>query len=481
MDGRQFSATLGIAVACLMPINAGAAWLENFYDSAGAAVNITPGRAISNQHVSGYSGSSVVWRVPTKQINPFQITPPSIKAGCSGIDWFMGSYSFVNKDALVQALRNFGQAAVGYFFMLALRSMAPEIAVTLEWVNQLAQKINSQAIGGCNDAMKAAQKVGDMLEWSTQHQAARYEAARGNVADTFDGIGKFFGVEGFGSSVRTTRLKNNHEQPVEGNQGKNKVVEANTMWWAIRNSNLGAQFGEEDINFVMSLFGTCDIVRMADNEQGMVTDSKGPQLTIAQLIGSPDSPTGPLNVTECAGDPECLRTIDRVVHERTFAGMSMNLMERIRDSIIARAPVAFTPRERAVLGLSSVPMYRIAALAATNVGVAGGMGKSMMETAAMVSGTDAAINMIDYYAREIDKFLATAKEKNGLSKELETVCRAQVAEVRRSAYQTANHIYEKTVGKNPLTFLRQIEAIERYAMGSLNHSLAANARFGKRF
>jgi conjugative transfer pilus assembly protein TraH len=63
--------------------------------------------------------------------------------GCGGIDLFAGSFSFINEAQFVALLKNIGQNALGYFFQLALKSMAPEIAVTLEWLQDQAQKINA--------------------------------------------------------------------------------------------------------------------------------------------------------------------------------------------------------------------------------------------------------------------------------------------------------------------------------------------------
>ena len=123
--------------------------LSDFYNAAGAAANVTPAGAISTQSVVGFSGGGATWRVPNKTLTPFQITPPHISAGCNGIDAYLGSYSMINKPQFVAALRNFGQQAVGYFFSLALRSVAPEIAVTLDVLNDLAQKANQFGKNSC--------------------------------------------------------------------------------------------------------------------------------------------------------------------------------------------------------------------------------------------------------------------------------------------------------------------------------------------
>src|SRR5574337_1466435 len=81
LTARAVAVTLATA-----PLGAHADWIGDFYSSAGAAVNTTTPQAIASQSAVGYSGGGLSWRVPNKNFQPFAITPPSIKAGCGGID-----------------------------------------------------------------------------------------------------------------------------------------------------------------------------------------------------------------------------------------------------------------------------------------------------------------------------------------------------------------------------------------------------------
>ena len=55
--------------------------------------------------------------------------PPSVQAGCGGIDMFAGSFSYINAAQFVQTLRSVASNAVGvasgYAFKLALKTMCP--------------------------------------------------------------------------------------------------------------------------------------------------------------------------------------------------------------------------------------------------------------------------------------------------------------------------------------------------------------------
>lgn len=475
---RRLSAfSIAFAFTVIMPLNASAAWLEDFVSSAGGAVNITPGQAIGNQHITGYSGGSVVWRVPNKQIHPFQITPPSLKAGCGGIDLFMGSYSFVNKEQFVQALRNFGQAAVGYFFMLALRSMSPEIAVTLETINAIAQKINEFGIGGCKDAMKAVDWAVKKTGVFAQNEAGKGQANKGAVNDFFEGVNNTI-AQVFPDTVEQARKNLNRDQPKQP-PGKGVPLEVNTVFEAIKQGDQGGNFTTDDINFIMSMFGTCSVIHVSPSiPEGFVDNPKGPKITLEQLIGDTDGTGSYLHMTKCTNE-DCTQTSDELVFEKTYAQLAMDVMNKISNAILNKTPgmANLSPKEISILKMSSVPMYRVAALSATNTGAAGGVGASMLKQTAETAATDAALNTIDYFAREIDKFLASTKNI-GHRIDIES-CRQSISETRKAAYAAAGKIYKKT--GTPYEILKRVNELERFAYGTLNQNLAANARFGKRF
>ena len=99
-----------------------------------------------------FTGGSMFVRAPQRTYQLASVAGPNLKAGCGGIDLFAGSFSFINEAQFVALLKNIGQNALGYFFQLALKSMAPEIAVTIEWLQDQAQKINALNVNSCQAA-----------------------------------------------------------------------------------------------------------------------------------------------------------------------------------------------------------------------------------------------------------------------------------------------------------------------------------------
>ena len=90
--GRSFKTTviaLAVSAALVAPTHAG--FLEDFYSKSGAGANSTPPSIMKTQTLNVISGGGFMLRAPQKNFIPYHITPPSIKAGCGGIDMFMGS------------------------------------------------------------------------------------------------------------------------------------------------------------------------------------------------------------------------------------------------------------------------------------------------------------------------------------------------------------------------------------------------------
>lgn len=79
--------------------------------------------------------------------------PPSIQAGCGGIDMFAGSFSFINAQQFVQTLRSVASNAVGvasgYAFKLALQAMGPTPANVISQLQETMQKMNEMMSNSC--------------------------------------------------------------------------------------------------------------------------------------------------------------------------------------------------------------------------------------------------------------------------------------------------------------------------------------------
>jgi conjugative transfer pilus assembly protein TraH len=470
--------------ASLVPLNGCAGWMDDFYNSAGTAANITPAAAINSHNVIGYSLGGVSWRVPNKTLQPFQITPPSFRAGCGGIDAYLGSYSFVNKDAFVQALRNFGQAAVGYFFALALRSMAPEIAVTLDAINDMAQKINSMSINSCAAAKTMVNSIAGDLSDGAEKRAASYVRSVGQAVDQFDADQNFVtnGIKDAFNQAYQQEFGKSASAVTQGEtQTHAPATEVNVLYYLIQNSNINAT--ADEINLMLSLVGHQFIARLAasaDGDSNLIADSKPDSISFRDLVGSATGGATSFQVWQCDTSSQCLNPTQVSEQHMPFAAIAYGTIEQIRNAVGARAGLAagLTPQQQTVLKLSSVPLYRVAAMAA-GTGSGAALALQLQEELAEYAGLEAAVNFVNYYLTAI---LRSAKSSSAkLDKPLQQqipLIEARIAEVRRQMYAEIQRVY--STKRPPYEKIAQLEKIEQAMYSNLNLQLAANAKFNHR-
>lgn len=97
-------------------------------------------------------GGGYTMRTPNSTYYPFNVQPPSIKAGCGGIDMTFGSLSFLDGDQMVAFAQNILSAAPGVAFDLALKTLCPSCSDTLKSLQAMANQINAIGSSSCQAA-----------------------------------------------------------------------------------------------------------------------------------------------------------------------------------------------------------------------------------------------------------------------------------------------------------------------------------------
>lgn len=469
----------------LFSMSAHADWVGDFYNSAGAASNVTTPQAIATQSSVGYSGGGLTWRVPQKNFQPMQITPPSLKSGCGGIDAYLGGFSFPNKAEFVQALRNFGQAAVGYFFQLALRTMAPEIAVTLDVINDIAQRVNQFSMNSCANAQKAVDFLaGDLMKKNTS-DASGYARAAGQFVDDFDSM---FGLQGKGGEIMKHKYMQTYGKPkeslVEADLCRKLPVHVNVLFYAIKCAN-SVTMTNEEINLIMALVGPSVIVTEAasdDGEKSAQTWGLAKTIDFKDLVGTNvlgSVSMGNATSIKCDEYVQCLNPGLESEAFKSFSVRTYEAIIRIRENIRDRqAATNLTDDHKLVLKLSSVPIYRAAALAESS-GVAAILGDQIVMDLADYAAVDAAVRMVTHHLTSADKALAVVAGKlpQNLQPQLQGM-RDRVNTIKDSMYVEVTNFYQQK--GNPYQKIEQLDKVERAMYTNLNSMLASNARFGKR-
>lgn len=126
--------------------------LTDMFQEFGFYVNNTEPGAYTAQSRGFISGGGLSARSRYKEITWGSVTPPSLRAGCGGLDIFFGGVSFLNLQAYVDMLKSIGQNALGYAFELGLEAVCPTCNSVLKFLQNKANELNKFNTDSCNAA-----------------------------------------------------------------------------------------------------------------------------------------------------------------------------------------------------------------------------------------------------------------------------------------------------------------------------------------
>lgn len=139
------------AAALLIAATPGAAtagWVDDWVDQR---VETSPGY-FEGQKRGYYTGGGFSARWNLRNDYLWSVTPPRLKTGCGGIDAFMGGFSFMDADYLVQKLQRIMSAAPAAAFDVALKVLAPQVSDTIRSLESIADRLNGIQLDECKSA-----------------------------------------------------------------------------------------------------------------------------------------------------------------------------------------------------------------------------------------------------------------------------------------------------------------------------------------
>ncbi|WP_338728967.1 conjugal transfer protein TraH (plasmid) [Shewanella baltica] len=147
---------LGVTISLLLTTHAHSAGvsgsLNDFFNGLGYGTNVTNPGSFKGQSANYYSGGNLFVRSPIRDAQLVSVQMPSIAAGCGGIDMFMGGFSHINSDALVQQGKAIIANAAPFAVDLALQTWAPQIKQIKDTLTAIADKYLNQSINSCESA-----------------------------------------------------------------------------------------------------------------------------------------------------------------------------------------------------------------------------------------------------------------------------------------------------------------------------------------
>lgn len=363
---RLLAAILAMSVSVSAQANVQTS-MQSWFNDIGAYGNVTGPSAYQGQTMNLYTGGSLYMRTPVKNYQLATISPPGFKAGCGGIDLFAGSFSFINKEQLTALLRNIANNAIGYAFMMAVKSISPDLADLMQYLQDQISKINNLNINSCQAAEGMVAAIGSTLTDKTQEKEGKVAGASLNLfSDVF---------ESWDAWKDRAKAKQTRDAAISADaRNKETFDPGNVVWRALLRVN---GVDNDTRQLMMSMTGTIIIVPPGENESGTSTDQKakwlykpGAKITFRQFVGEGSSAAASLSGLICDEYAECKNPsyTENGITAGSFAKYVRDKIVAMKSKVETRNAGGQGTMDVALISASSLPVWKMLSLAANMPG-----------------------------------------------------------------------------------------------------------------
>jgi len=264
----------------------------------------------------GYvTGGGISVRTPYDIIQPFSVSPPSIRAGCSGIDVFLGAFSYINLDQLIEKLRIIGTSALSYGFMMAIETLCPQCYNVMKWLEDVSRMANSMAMDTCRAGEMIARGVfglGGAIKTGQWGRCAGIGNATGGFSDFLEAWRGCAEDLTSGATAAT------------GEDKERALPQGNLVWKGLKKLNLPDEVREQ----VMSTLGT--IIVGTQNDINKVA-YKAPILMASDLVNG-----GQVKVYRCDNLQDCLNPAEVTTNLTGLKDQVKQKLNQAFDNILSK-------------------------------------------------------------------------------------------------------------------------------------------------
>lgn len=361
---------LAIAAACaLVPAQAG--FLDDFYSSAGANGNMTPGGIYEGQSSIALSGGGFTYRTPNRSFNPVTFSPPSFNAGCGGIDIYLGAMGFPSSADMTAFLRNIGQAAGGIAFDIALKALSPELSTTITNFSKDIQAWTKDFKNSCKAATaliestsgKSVQELQDLARKNNIWTSSDYSTGAKNEGDM-------------------QKQKEDAKAFVTANPNSGLNPQRNLVWEVLNSGDFAGTVTDQEKRFIMAITGTVVFQYTNESDASSIVPRALPAATgdvdtlIEKLVGDKDTATvdvpifqctnvttdAPSNLAAATGNNNCLIA---TLGTETISGGFRYRLEQAKNAVVTgiRTRQALTGDDMLAYGVlhnsSALPILKV--------------------------------------------------------------------------------------------------------------------------
>ena len=353
---RGFIGSLSLSL-CL---SAHAGFLQDFYDNAGAQTSYTSAGLYASSSMDLLTGGRFVVKVPRRDFEPYYLQAPHLKAGCGGIDVFLGAFSVPSKEEFLNFLRSIGTALPGLAFQLALQSLAPDLNEQVAQFRDMLMRLSREMGDSCHAAQTLLDSTG-ASQWITGMGQRARNALRstGQAEDQSDAD----------AMTRTDGGKVLDNVP-ERRDTEGNLLEASelNLTWALLKGGK-SPLSTDNREVMMTLVGTTVYVKAGSGADTTVEErSFGPLDLLNTMLGEETSESLPADalIYRCDETEKCLNPTRGESGDINLTHAIYQAMLRYRQSLVERDPKIVKDGDLPLLiGISSIPLMNLVEISAS--------------------------------------------------------------------------------------------------------------------
>jgi len=292
---------IGVVIGLMAGSVAASGVNDKLSDMFGASSNVTQPGVAEGKMRGVMNGGNVMVRTPIVNASPVSFDPPSISAGCGGIDIYGGSMSWASKENLTQI----GRAIVGnigaYAFRQALSTISPQAEAIMTGIQDKMTDLNLESRNSCQIAQGVVNGFKDGMAGGAETEGRNRAAYWKEV----------FGVSRDRAEARNEGGASPAQEAVNDPEMA-KILQGNWTWDSLAKTEAFDWLGSDvrTREEVMSLIGTVITCVPGQNGcEGEGTDTVKrqlePTLRLQDFIAPMAQQSAEYNVYKC-DDENCL-------------------------------------------------------------------------------------------------------------------------------------------------------------------------------
>jgi conjugative transfer pilus assembly protein TraH len=468
----------------LLNVNvANAGFLNDLYNDASSNMNISAGGSYDTQNAHVFTGGGLTYKVPNKTITPFTFTPPSLKAGCGGIQAFLGSWGIMSSDELVEALRAIGQNLPGLLFQVALDAMSPELSGNIKSFFKDIKAFTDKLSNSCEAARLVADKTGLTGIAQEMGTAARNWGVAAGIFDDHGAAKKDTDKDG-----GKTKDVINATAPTDSTGAKVEEAEMNLTWKAMKSGTWNG-LTDHDKEMLQTIVGTvvitwpgvgADKKPVPDWKHGMGMK------TVKRWVGGLgdaddvviDTYVCTDNYTDCLAPELKTDFDDGAIKEKTLSLRVKEALNEFRSSILERREVNDVNGVNPIALISSTNVPIVAMLNVATSQRFGYLSSELINYYSQRIAYEIAFSLVEEQIKEVTKMLESYQPKTQLTAPFVREFRDKNWKLYDEIQEASRAIRVKDMAIS--AYIDQISQIEKTLYSTMSISVAKSLKFGSK-